>query len=147
MLLIASGSEAALGEYCGKTPIYRVEEPSNSELARLGPEAREDPSSNSPHFMNHLMEASLLAGRSFALSTCIRGKGLLADANCLMLSGPGPPATREIFHVWSPPASPRIQDPKVQDASRIFLLRIGYALGSEATQRQSREKGFIQEGQ
>eukprot|EP00435_Cladocopium_sp_Y103_P068593 s382_g31.t2 len=28
--------QAALGEYCGKTPIYRVEEPSNSELARNG---------------------------------------------------------------------------------------------------------------
>lgn len=34
--------QAALGEYCGKTPIYRVEEPSHSELARLGLEAQED---------------------------------------------------------------------------------------------------------
>lgn len=85
-----AASEAALGEYCGKTPIYRVEEPSHSELARLGLEAREDPSSDLHHHMNHVMQASLLAE-----GICALAHVLLADV------GPhAATATCEIFHVW-----------------------------------------------
>ena len=44
-----------------------------------------------------------------------------------------------------PPSPPRIQDPKVQDASKIQLLRIAYTWEPEATQQQNTEKGSMQE--
>ena len=87
------------------------------------------------HHMNHIMQASLLAE-----GICALAHVLLADV------GPhAATATCEIFHVWPPPSPPRIQDPKVQDASKIQLLRIAYTWEPEATQQQNTEKGSMQE--